>query len=355
MKKGLISNIIIGALVCLAVFFVGKKIMSKQETAAAAPSGSPKETMISAYIVQSQSVENEAVVNGSFVASEEVDIKPELSGKIVSLNLDEGKFINKGTVLARLYDEDIKALIQKLEPQLVFAEASVNRLKTLNAANGASLAELENAMNTASNIRADLRIQRLQLEKTEIKAPFSGFLGFKNVSVGAYVTPSITLTSLQQRNPIKLDFNVPEKLIEKMSLGKKVQFTTEKDAVPHTATIVALDPKIDLNTRMVKVRAQVENRNNQLSPGAFASVEVDISKKGMSLMIPTQCIIPEARNKKVMLIKNGKAKSTIVETGIRQESTIEIISGLSLGDTILATGILQVKPESAVKITSFIQ
>jgi membrane fusion protein, multidrug efflux system len=355
MKKGLISNIIIGALACVAVFFVGKKIMSKQETAAAAPSGPPKETMISAYIVNSQNVDNEAVVNGTFVASEEVDIKSELSGKVVSVTMNEGKFVNKGTVLARLYNEDIKALIQKLEPQLKLAESSAERLRKLYAQSGTSLVELENANNLLNNIQADLRIQHLQLEKTEIKAPFSGILGFKNVSVGAYVTPAVSLTSLQQRNPIKLDFNVPEKLIDKMQLGKKIQFTTEKDAVLHTATIVALDPKIDLNSRMVKVRAQADNRSNQISPGAFAKVKVDISKKGMSLMIPTQCIIPEARNKKVMLIKNGKAKPTIVETGIRQESTIEIISGLSQGDTILATGILQVKPESAVKITGFVQ
>ena len=355
MNKRRISNIIIGILLAIAIFFVAKKVMSKSETAAAAPPSAPPSAAISAYIVGAQTIENQINANGTFVPSEEVELRPEISGRVVAVNINEGKYVAKGTTIVKLYDEDIKAQMQKIEAQLAIAQKNADRIKQLSAVNGTSQVEVDNAQNQLNMLNADLNIQRLQLQKTEVKAPFSGFIGFKNVSIGAFATNSTVFTTMQQRNPIKFDFNVPEKYQSSIAVGKKVQFTADNEKVLHTATIVALDPRIDVNSRSIRVRAQTENGSNTYTPGAFANVVLDLEKRSNTLMIPTQCIIPEARNKKVMLIKNGKAKPTIVETGIREESQIEITSGLSLGDTILATGILLVRPDMSVKITSFLK
>jgi membrane fusion protein (multidrug efflux system) len=285
-------------------------------------------------------------VNGSALSEEMIELHPEASGRLTYLNMPDGADIVKGTLLSKINDAELQAELKQLQAQLELAVKTENRLKTLLQMNGVNQSDYDAALNQLTSIGANISILEAQIEKTEIRAPFSGTLGLRMVSPGAYVTPQTVLGTLQQTDQIKIDFTVPESYTNLVGIGNKIIIQTNGTTDGLTAVINAIEPQINADTRNMKVRARLESGN--IRPGSFVKVILNQQTKG--IVVPTNAIIPDATSNQVVVIKNGKAVFVNVETGMSNANVVELSQGVNQGDTLVVSGILFVRPNSVVKI-----
>ncbi len=342
--------IVVVILLMGGVIVYNKVITPREGKGKAAHSGPAKDMSVSGFVVQPKTLNSNIMASGTLLSFEEVELHPEISGRITQLNIEEGTPVSKGALLVKLYDADLQAQLHKLKLQQETAEKTVSRLKQLLAINGIGQQDYDNAVTQLNNIMADIEVVLAQITKTEIRAPFNGVVGLRNVSTGAYVSPSVAIATLQQIDPLKIDFTIPEKYASSVKRGDGIQFTVDGFSGTFHGKVYAIEPRIDIDTRTIRVRALVQNTNAKLYSGGFAKVDLGLKSVDNALMIPTQCIIPEARNKKVIVVKDGKADFRIVETGVRNESYIQITTGLEAGDTVVTTGVMYLKPGGGVKI-----
>ncbi len=314
-----------------------------------APSALPVE----AFIIEPETIKPSLNIAGTLLPMEETEIHPEVSGKVVMLSVKEGAYVTKGSLLAKLFDGDLRAQLQKLNVQLEVAEKTQQRQDDLLKIGGISQQDYDLSVLNVSGLKADIKILQTNIDKTVIRAPFSGRLGFKNISIGAYITPQTVISTIRQTDILKLEFSVPEKFSKRVQVGNKVGFTTDSHSGNYEGTIMATESTINENTRSLAVHAVVRNTSNQLRPGGFANVSFQLGEEDKAVMVPSQAIIPEARDKKVIVYNGGKAAFRIVETGTRNEEKIEITKGLAIGDTVITTGLLAIKPGSSITISSY--
>ena len=206
-----------------------------------------------------------------------------------------------------------------------------------------------------SNLKADIDIVRQAVRKTEIRAPFNGKLGLKNISQGAYVTPATILTTISQVSQLKLQFNVPEKYGSQLKNGQSVNFTTDGSTKTFTANVIAAEVQMDENTRSLAIRAIVKNPDPVLIPGVFANVKIILGKNENAIMIPTIVVQPLGRKKLVYLYRAGKSVPTDITTGVRDSSNIQVLTGINIGDTVITTGLLFLRPNGDVKLKNVAQ
>lgn len=339
------------AAICFSACIITScKSKSKDEITAKSHAGPPPAPGVDGFIVQTKTVSESIEVPGTLVASESTEIHPEVSGRITGLYIKEGAHVGKGALLAKLYDGDLQAQRRKLEVQLQMAEQTANRYQQLQKIGGISKQDYETTALQVSNIRADLDITRTEIAKTEIRAPFSGKLGLKQISVGAYVTPQTILTTIQKTSGLRVDFNVPEKYVTEMKPGRAVNFTIEGSGRTYTATVMATASGIAEASRNLAIRALVKGDATGLVPGGFAKVKINFDPNPNALLIPTQAVIPQARGKQVALYRNGKANFVDVTTGVRDSAMVQVINGINKGDTVIVTGLLSIKPDAKVKL-----
>lgn len=285
-------------------------------------------------------------VNGTVLSEEMIELRPETSGRLTYLNIPDGAEIKAGTILAKINDADLQAQLQQQKVQFDLAQKTEQRLKKLLAVNGVDQATYDAALSQLNLYDANIKVINAQIDKTVIKASFNGRLGLRLVSEGAYVTPSTIIGTLQQTNNVKVDFTVPESYENLISVGKTVSLKTLSSKEPVIATISAIEPQISTSTRNIKVRALPEKA--KLIPGSFVKVLLDNNVKG--IVVPTNAIIPDAFSNQVVIIKKGKVSFVNVETGIRTANVVEITNGLNVGDSVIISGVLFVRPNSQLKI-----
>lgn len=314
----------------------------------------PPAPKVDAFVVQTETLSESIEIPGTLVADDETEIHPEVSGRITGLYIREGAYVGKGAVLAKLYDGDLQAQKRKLQVQLKIAQQTENRHEQLVKIGGISKQDYELTALQVSNLRADLDIINTAIAKTVVRAPFSGRLGLKEISLGAYVTPQSVIASIQKTSELKLDFNVPEKYTSQIKRGQYVNFRVEGSERPYTAVVSATESGIAQETRSLMVRATVRGDATGLVPGNFAKVRLSFAPDPNALMVPTQAIIPQARGKKVVVYRNGTATFTDVTTGVRDSSMVQIVSGLNQGDTVVVTGLLSIKPDARITIRNII-
>ncbi len=279
------------------------------------------------------------------------NLHPEVNGRLTYLNVQEGSHISQGTVLARVNDADLVAQMEKSKVQLQLAEQTEQRLRKLLAVNGINQSDYDAALNQVNSLKADIDYTQTLIDKTVIKAPFSGVIGLRRVSPGQYVTSNDVIASIQQLDKMKVDFTIPEQYNDVIKKGNLVD--VELDAannIRKKARIVAIEPQVNQDTRNLVVRAVLEN--GTANPGAFVKVYVDAGENKKAIMVPTNSIIPEDRNNQLILVKNGKATFVDVQTGYRLANNVEITRGVNPGDTVIVTGVLFARPKSVVKIRS---
>ena len=305
-------------------------------------------TQVDVIIAATQPISDTLEANGTVVANEQTELRPEVSGILTYLNIPEGKKINKGTVVARINNVDLQAQLKKQQSQLTLARKNVQRLSKLLEIQGINLADYDIAVNTATSLEADIAVTRAQLQKTIVYAPFSGTVGLKMVSPGAYVTPQTVIASIQQLTKSKVDFNVPEAYGNAVKVGQVVRIVVNN--ITATATIIALEPELNTNTRNLLARAVVNN--GTINPGSFVKVLLQTGAEKNNIMVPTAAVIPDAQSKKVIVVKNGKGVFANIETGLRLPGGVEVLKGLNPGDSVVVTGVLFVRPNTAVKVRS---
>ncbi len=318
------------------------------------PGGGGPATAVNIFVTGFAQLDNAVTSPGTVFPNEEVQLMPEASGRIVSLTIKEGGRVAAGQTIAKIRDNDLQAQLKKLNYQIELAKQTDARQKKLLEINAISREEYEITSNTLNTLAADKEFIETSLDKTVLKAPFAGKISFKNVSLGAYVTPSISLATLVQTNPVKIDFAVPEKYSTQLRLGSAVKFEVEGQSQIYTATINAIDPKIDPNLRTLKVRAIAQNPNDRLIPGMFVKVTVDLDIS-QAIMVPTEAIIPILKGKKVYVMQDGKVTEKMVETGLRTDKSIQITSGLVPGDSLIVSGIMALKKDAPVKVKQVVK
>lgn len=315
------------------------------------PGGKPPASKVTGFIARQSNIPITLESSGSILAWNEVQLMPEIGGKITQMSIKEGLEVSEGQILIKLFDEDLKAQLKKQELQAGIAEKNLMRLQDLLKINGVSQQEIDNAENQLNNIASEILLLKANLKKTEIRAPFSGKIGLTNASIGSYASPGNVLASLQELNTLKIEFSIPEKYSSQLQTGDPIKFTIESQPDTFKGNVYAFEPKIDLNNRSLRVRAKTNNPGNRLLPGSFARVQVRLREIKNAVLIPNESLIPDTRGKKVMVFRNGIADFVPVETGIRNENMIQVVRGISAGDTIINSGLMFVKPKAEIQLT----
>ena len=301
---------------------------------------------VEVIVASTEDIDNMLEVNGSVLANEMAELHPEVSGRLIYLNLPDGANVKQGTILARVNDADLQAQLEQQKTQLDLANKTLKRLSDLLKINGVNQADYDAALSQVNNIQANIKVINAQIDKTVIRAPFPGELGIRMVSPGAYVTPQTLIGSIHQTDKVKIDFTVPETFSSLLIKGNMVKI--QNDGMPGLmdATIAAIEPQINTVSRNIKVRAML--KKGIIQPGSFVKVYLEQNRKG--IMVPTNCVIPDALSNQVVVVRKNRATFVNVETGLRNANLVELTSGIKSGDSIIVSGMLFVRPKATVKV-----
>jgi membrane fusion protein (multidrug efflux system) len=313
----------------------------------ATPKSSPP-TAVDVLIATTKPVSSSIEVNGTVVANEYVELHPEASGRLTFLYVPEGKLIKKGTLIAKVNNADLQAQLDKSKVALELAMKTESRDKQLLAVNGINQADEDAALNVVNGYKADIEYNQALLDKTLLKAPFDGIIGLRQVSVGAYVTPSTLIATLLQLDKIKIDFLIPEDYSSVLKVGSTVDVEMDQSGKTKKARIIAMEPQVNQSTRNMTVRAVLENSVG--NPGGFVKVDLHSGLDKKAIMIPTNALIPDDKNNQVVLVQGGTARFVNVTTGIRLSNNVEITSGIKQGDTVVVTGVLFARPKAPLQV-----
>jgi len=312
-----------------------------------------KKLSVKAHVIKAERLSNNVIISGTILANEEVELKNEVPGKITNILFKEGSNVKKGDLLVKINDAELRAQLDRAKYNLKLLEDREYRQRVLLEREAISQEDYDVSLNELNVVKADIDLVKAQIDKTEIKAPFDGVIGLKNVSEGSFVNTTTVIATLQNINPLKIDFSIPEKYSGMVKVGDPVKFKIVGTDKVYTGKVYAIEPKIDPLTRTLKMRALYSNPARNILPGSFADVELVLNEIDDALMVPTHSIVPELKGQKVFLFKNGNAVPRNVEIGIRTDTTVQVTKGLSENDTLITSGILQIRPGMPVVISEF--
>ena len=287
---------------------------------------------------------------GSLRSDESVMVRAEQSGRITALNFTEGQPVRAGQVLVQLDDSVARAELEQARANQKLGKAKFDRaveLKQRNFISGQAQDEAENVMRVAD---ATVSLGVAKLAKLTIKAPFSGTIGLRTASTGDYVKDGQDIVNLEKTDPIKVDFKVPEIFQSKIKVGQPLSVAL--DALPaqaFTGKVVAVNPQLDTAGRAVVLRAQMDNRSGVLKPGMFARVRLTLADTGEAVVVPEQSVAMQGEDQIMFKVIDGRAMRTKVEVGQRRDGKVEIIEGISGGDTIVIAGWQRLRDGAAVR------
>lgn len=299
------------------------------------------------FLVTPCPFENKQVVTANLLPAETVEIKAPVSGTVLSIHFKEGERINKGQSLIQIDDRVWKAQIKGLKAQLAKASEELHRKEALLKAEGASQEEVDAAQSEVQQLDAKIEELSVYVSLASVPAPFSGQVGMRDFSVGAYLSQGQVITQIAQSGQLKVDFGLPGRYINQLAIGKEVTLVLNDDTL--TAPVYAINPVLDENSRTIQVRALLDNKTGVM-PGEFAQATLVFDHYDSALVIPINLVLPELGAETVFLCKHGKVVKQKVTTGVRTDKLVRIVDGLAAGDTLLATGLVQVREGVPVKI-----
>lgn len=305
---------------------------------------------VEAVEVDFETIEDRIFTSGSVAANEVVELSAEASGIITNIYFEEGREVSQGDLLLKINDSQLQAQKARTQFRLNLAEQREERQRRLLERGGISQDDYDATLNEVNVLRAEQQLIEAQIEQTEVRAPFSGIVGLKFVSVGSYISPNTRIASLQEIDPVKIDFSVPERFISRVDVGDIINFTVQGYDSTFVGAVYAIEPRIDPETRTLQIRAMSDNPDRLLFPGAFANITLILDEIDDAMMLPAISVIPELNAQKVFLVKNGKVEESRIRTGIRTSEKVQVIEGVAHGDTVLTTGLLQVRPGMDVEI-----
>lgn len=300
------------------------------------------------FVVSPGYFENRLTVTANLLPAESVEIKTPVAGTVLAIHFSEGKFVREGDPLVQIDDRVWKAQIKGLKAQLLAAGEELRRKESLLEAEGASREEVETVRSTVQQLEARIEELSVYVTLAGVPAPFSGRVGMRDFSIGAYLSQGQVITEIAQSDRLKVDFNLPGRYVSQLAHGKEVMVMAHNDSLP--ATIYAINPVVDPNARTIQIRALLTNKKNWL-PGDFAEVSLLLDVQDSAIVIPTELIVPELGAETVYLSKNGSVVKQRVKTGVRNSKVALVTAGLSAGDTLLTTGLMQVREGMPVRIS----
>ena len=344
--------------VVLAIFGIGlggyNYYKNHKESGQAPMTAAPRNNTLSVngVVVAPQNLTEDIRMVGNLLPDEEVDLTFETSGKIVEINFKEGTMVRKGDLLAKVNDKPLQAQLSRYEAQLKLAQDRVYRQSTLLEKDAVSQEAFEQARTELATLNADIDIVKQNIALTELRAPFDGIIGLRNISEGAYASPSVVVAKLTKISPLKIDMFVPERYADQVKAGTPLTFSVEGINEEFKAAVYAKESEVDSNTRMLSVRATYANPNGRLQPGRFISAKIRMQDIPNAIAIPTEAIVPEMGVDKVFVYRGGKAKAVSVKTGLRTDALIHIVEGIEVGDTIITSGTLQLREDLPVQLNN---
>ncbi len=341
----------VALLVAATVVLVTGCGKGSSQPAAGAPGrpGGGGGTPVEAVIVRPQPLDNTIFSTGTLLANEEVELRSEISGRVTGVFFDEGARVTNGQLLVKINDQELQAQLKRKELEEKLAGDEERRQRELYEIKAISQEEYDQTNNRYKMIQAEREVIKSQIAKTEIRAPFDGYIGLRYVSAGGFISPSMLAATMQDIDPIKVEFSVPERHARQIKSGTMI-FAQVGDAAVDTGRVYAVESKIDPSTRTIKARAFVANPGERNIPGSFARIEIKLERLADAIVVPAESIIPELSGNKVFVADNGKARAVPVTTGIRLEKSIQIVDGLRAGDTLITTGLLQLADGRAVQV-----
>lgn len=324
-------------------------------TAGRAPGSGRQPLSVSASVLVPQTLRSDLyIARGILLPDEEVNLSFETSGKITEIQFKEGSFVQKGQLLAKVNDAPLQAELKKLEAQMPLAEDRVYRQKTLLEKDAISQ-ETYQAVNTdLEKLKADIELVKARIEQTELRAPFSGVIGLRQVSVGAYASPTVQISKITKVSPLKLEFSMNENQVSIIKPGTDIKFTVANDLNMYSAEVYAVESQLDPSTLTLKARALYDNADGKLKPGISGNIEALLSEIPNAIVIPSISSITEMGRDIAYVYKNGVAQEVEIIKGQRTASHVQVISGLSEGDTLLTTGVMQLRNGLPVTIADFV-
>lgn len=354
MNKGMKWGIIIcvgAGLIGLGIHtFTPRENEELNKTEDVKPQESKKALNVNGQIIKPHLITDQLFVSGKLMPDEEVDLSFEASGKIIDINFTEGSSVKKGQLLAKVNDSQLQAQLARLEAQMPLAEDRVFRQNALLQRDAVSKEAYEQVKTELATLHADIENVKASIAMTELRAPFDGVIGLRQVSTGAYASPTTVIAKLTKITPLKVEFAVPERYARQIRKGTNLTFKIEGKLEEFKAQVYATESSIDPETHTLTVRAIYPNHNGLLLPGRYADVSLKQEEISDAIAIPSEAIVPEMGKNKVFVYRSGKAYPVDVEIGIRTEAEIQIVKGLSAGDTILTSGTLQLRTGMPVTI-----
>jgi len=347
-----IKKIIYISLPILAVLlFVGYKLFfaNNKQPIEEKKSGGAGAIAAKLFVVQPSLLSSGINAVGTLLPNEEVELISEAAGKVVGIFFDEGTSVAHGQLLLKVDDAELQSQLRRAEYQLSLTSERLNRQKILLEKDAVSREEFDQVQTDYNILQTDIDLLKTRISKTEIRAPFSGTIGFRGVSLGSYLQLNTVIAKLIDQNKLKLEFAIPEKYASTCFIGNKIKFRTEVSPDEFEAVVYAVDPKVDVATRTITVRGLYHNTNRKLLAGMFARINLIISQSTEVYMIPTEAVVQEMEGKKVWMVSNGKAASQSITTGYRSNNQVEVVNGLQTGDTIMVTGLMQVREGVSVR------
>lgn len=349
--KTVLSIIIV--LVVIFLIALPKLPLFKEEsnaTPSETQARSNKAVPVRTISLKTQSLDNEIKVTGAILANESIELASEISGKISGIYFKEGDNVKKGEVLIKINDEDLRAQLEKLKYTKQLNENMESRMSQLLKRDAISQEEYDISLTELQTSSADINVLQAQIDKATIKAPFAGVIGLRYVSEGSYIAPSTLIATLYNIDPAKIEFSVPGKYSSLVTRGDNISFTTEGSEELFAGEVYATEPKIDPVTRTLLVRAISPNKQNKLIPGQFVRISLNLGRNEEAIMVPSIAIIPEADGHLVYLVRDGKADSVKVKIGKRTAQEVEIVSGVNVGDSLVISGVQQIKDGTVVQV-----
>lgn len=306
---------------------------------------------VRAVVLSQQGLTDGIFVSGSLVPDEEVNLSFESSGKITDIFFKEGTHVEKGELLAKINDAPLQADLRKKQAQVKLMQDRLFRAKALLEKEAVSKEAFQEAEANLAALEAEIEGVEAQIEQTELRAPFSGIIGLRQVSVGAYATTTTEVATLTKTAPLKVEFNVPERYAGMLPEGTELTFTAEGDLTTRNAKVYASDSRVDPETRTFAIRAIYPNADGRLIPGRYVNVNLVTQRFENTLAVPSEAIVSEMGIDKVFVCKNGKAQPVEIAKGLRTDAMVQVLRGLVPGDTVITSGTMQLRSGQNVVVS----
>lgn len=307
---------------------------------------------VEVVLVRSDTVVDAITATGQIEPLQSIELRPEVDGRLVQIMVREGALVSQGTPLFKVDDGELKAQVDRAQADRDLAQQALTRTRALLADKAAAPADVERAEAQMRSTQAGLDLLQLRLDRTVVRAPFTGVAGQRLASLGDYVNNSTRLITLQTVHPQRAAFQVPERYADRLKIGQRVLFRVAALAGrDFTGTVDFVDPRVQLPSRTITVKAVVPNPRRELAAGMFIEARLETATRSSALVIPEDAVSPVAGAMYVWVVEGDKAQRREVELGVRTPGYVEIQKGLNLGEQVVVGGTDRLQPGATVRLT----